>query len=104
MFERTGMKARTAAYIGLVVLAIVAVAAVVVGGQRPDAADERVVCAVCGTVLPKRDMQMLPVDSIGLAPDQLPIYVCSDSCAEVARGDPEKYRRKAISGEGRTRR
>ncbi len=64
------------------------------GGTPTD--EDLVQCAVCGDVLPREKMQVYPAESIGAAPDQLPVYVCTDACADEARANPEKYRRKAL--------
>jgi hypothetical protein len=56
--------------------------------------EDIVQCAVCGAELPRDEMMVVPAESIGAAPDQLPIYVCSEACAAEVRANPEKYRQQ----------
>ena len=58
---------------------------------------EQVVCAVCGGTHPRDEMFVVAVESLGYAPDSLPVLVCSEVCEETALGDPEKYRKATIS-------
>ncbi len=93
------MKGSSAVRIGLAaVVMLIAVYLVVSyayrGGTPND--EDLVRCAVCGNVLPRDQMQVFPAESTGAAPDQLPVYVCSDACAAKARANPEKYRQKAL--------
>ncbi len=102
----------------LAVLGVLIVAAVVlVGGairgresERPVEAsapavpgaeeEKEVVCAVCGGEHRRDEMFVVAAESLGYAPDGLPVVVCSELCEERALGDPEKYRKAAISEQG----
>jgi hypothetical protein len=61
---------------------------------------EQAVCAVCLHKHPKDEMRLLALESLGYAPDSLPVLVCSEACRDKALGDPEKHRTAAISGAG----
>jgi predicted nucleic acid-binding Zn ribbon protein len=79
----------------LLLIAVYFVVAYAYRGGTPG--DEVVVqCAVCGTELPRDEMMVVPAESIGAAPDQLPIYACSEACAARVRANPEKYRQKTV--------
>ena len=94
------MKSKSVTYVALVILIVAAGIVVFAATSRREveSGGAKVVCAVCGTVLPKEEMEAFPVDSVGLAPDQLPVWVCSRSCAAAVGADPEKYRKAAVSG------
>jgi|GEM_PF-2169552 len=49
-------------------------------------------CEVCGSLHPPEQMHVEPAESITVAPDQMPVWVCSKECADAVRADPEKYR------------
>jgi len=105
-------RAVTFAVIGaLIVLAAVLVVGTVRGQHAPpvepeaDAVPsreavteaEQVVCAVCAGKHPRDEMFVVAVESLGYAPDSLPVLVCSEVCKETALGDPEKHRKATIS-------
>lgn len=58
---------------------------------------KEVVCAVCAGKHPRDEMFVAAVQSLGYAPDSLPVLVCSEVCEETALGDPEKHRKATIS-------
>jgi hypothetical protein len=80
------------------VVMLIAMCLVAGYAYRGDSAssDDLVRCAVCGSVLPRGQMQVYPAESNGATPDQLPVYVCSDACTATVRIDPEKYRQKTV--------
>ncbi len=108
-----GSKAVTFGVLGVLIVAAV----VVVGGAIRGRESERpveasapavpraeaakvVVCEVCGGEHRRDEMFVVAVESLGYAPDSLPVVVCSELCEERALGDPEKYRKAAISEQG----
>lgn len=90
------MSGKAAVIAGSAVLAIIA-AVVVVGAtlERPGM-PEKVTCVVCGMDALPEDMMLETIDSIGLAPDHMPVWVDSEECAWAVRRNPEMYRDKAI--------
>jgi hypothetical protein len=61
---------------------------------------KQVVCAVCGRKHPRDEMHVLAVESLGYAPDSVPVIVCSKECELTALEEPETYRDAAIAERG----
>jgi hypothetical protein len=79
----------------VLLIAVYFVVAYAYRGGTPS--DEGLVqCTVCGTELPRDEMMVVPAESTGAAPDQLPIYACTEACAAAVRANPEKYRQKTV--------
>jgi hypothetical protein len=109
------MKSRAvtfAVYAALIVIAGVIVAASLAGEEpRPVEAERgagapemspeearQVICAVCGGKHVEEEMQVLALESLGYAPDSMPVMVCAQECGEAALADPERYRDAAVTG------
>ena len=45
-------------------------------------------------------MHVLALESLGYAPDSVPVMVCSQECEQAALGDPGKYRDGAMKEAG----
>ena len=65
-------------------------------GMSPEEARE-VVCAVCGGKHVEEEMQVLALESLGYAPDSMPVMVCAQECGDAALADPEEYRDAAMT-------
>jgi len=61
---------------------------------------KQAVCAVCGGKHPRDEMHVLALESLGYAPDSVPVVVCSTECEQTALEDPETYREAAIAERG----
>ena len=106
-----GSRAVTFAVLGVLIVVAGILVGVTVKGERPEPVEaeataaavpsveeaKEVVCAVCAGKHPKDEMYLAAVESLGYAPDSMPVMVCSEVCGQRALGDPEKHRKASIS-------